>query len=42
MLAGQELVTTACIGIAMSDNSRQKPDDYLAEIPGQPHTTLVE
>lgn len=31
IVAGQELVTTACIGIAMSDNSRQKPDDYLRD-----------
>ncbi|MFW6198188.1 MAG: putative bifunctional diguanylate cyclase/phosphodiesterase, partial [Acidobacteriota bacterium] len=28
---GQEIVTTACMGIAMSDSSRTRPEDYLRD-----------
>lgn len=30
-IAGQEVVTSACIGIAMSDASRTQPEDYLRD-----------
>lgn len=30
-LHGQEIVSTACIGIAMSDSARQRPDEYLRD-----------